>query len=313
MENLAQEIENIINNSRKQNISEKINEEQINIIIEKINNQINSVSEELKFIKDDFSRIKNSEKTNENLLIDKQELLLLVFKDIVEHLETLTGFYQIMTNFSSSIREKELKEIALRMDFSTKDLLLKIQNVTMWLSIQSKGIECDFQIINLKETFEDIICFFQSALQKKNITLKLNISGIFFVKHDSKILNYLIKNIISNAIRYSYYGSEIIIKTRQFNQSVELIIQDKGIGMTKEEVNSLFNNSLKNSFSGTYKEKGYGLGLLSFEELIKKTNGIISITSEKNEGTRIGFTMPIAKEKMKEHKTKNELSEIKNF
>ena len=54
MENLAQEIENIINNSRKENISEKINEEKINIILYKINTQINSMNEELKFIKDDF-------------------------------------------------------------------------------------------------------------------------------------------------------------------------------------------------------------------------------------------------------------------
>ena len=167
MENLAQEIENIINNSRKENISEKINEEKINIILDKINNQINSVNEELKFIKDDFARIRNSEKTNENLLIDKQERLLVVFRDIVEHLETLTGFYQIMTNFNSTIREKELKEIVLRMDFSTKDLLLKIQNVTMCLSIQSESVEYEFRIINLKKTLEDIICFFKSALQKK--------------------------------------------------------------------------------------------------------------------------------------------------
>ena len=50
-----------------------------------------------------------------------------------------------------------------------------------------------------------------------------------------------------------------------------------------------------------------------FEELIKKTNGIISITSEKNKGTTIGFTMPIAEEKLKDIKTKNELSTIKNF
>ncbi len=308
MENLAQEIENIINNSRKENISEKINEEKINIILDKINTQINSMNEELKFIKDDFARVRNSEKTNENLLIDKQERLLVVFRDIVEHLETLTGFYQIMTNFNSTIREKELKEIVLRMDFSTKDLLLKIQNVTMCLSIQSESVEYEFRIINLKKTLEDIICFFKSALQKKNISIKHNISRKIFVKHDPKILNYLIKNIVSNAIKYSYSGSEIIIKTRQIHKSVELIIQDKGIGMSDEEINSLFDKSIKNSLPGTHQEKGYGIGLLSFEELIKKTEGIISIRSEKNKGTTIGFTLPLAKEKMKEQKTRNELS-----
>jgi len=114
------------------------------------------------------------------------------------------------------------------------------------------------------------------------------------VKSDSEILGIVLRNLILNAIKYSYRDSAIEISGKIDANEVVISITDHGIGMSQEFVNQIYSTSTIESLPGTENEKGTGLGMQISKELVGKLNGAIRMQSAPKIGTTISVILPTA-------------------
>ena len=108
-------------------------------------------------------------------------------------------------------------------------------------------------------------------------------------------LETVLRNLVSNAIKYSHKNSAVFIKSEIVNNELNISIIDKGIGMSNELLNSLFETNLNSTSRGTNEEEGTGFGLTICRQLIKKHDGFLIITSEKDRGTTMTINLPYKK------------------
>ncbi|OFX18236.1 MAG: hypothetical protein A2033_19180 [Bacteroidetes bacterium GWA2_31_9] len=125
----------------------------------------------------------------------------------------------------------------------------------------------------------------------KNIDLKTNLK-VDSVFADKYMLETILRNLISNAIKYSNENSVISIETKLDNcNMVEFVVKDYGVGVSKEIIDELF-KPIPVSTPGTHNERGTGFGLLICKEFVNKHSGTITIQSDKNTGTSLIFKIP---------------------
>ena len=112
------------------------------------------------------------------------------------------------------------------------------------------------------------------------------------VKIDKNHIEIILRNLTSNAIKFSKHDSTIQFKIQESTDYVEVFIIDEGTGMSEDQINSILNNTAIKSQVGTSGEKGIGLGLLLTKEFIELNGGVLKITSELKIGTAMSFTIP---------------------
>ncbi|MFA7625915.1 MAG: HAMP domain-containing sensor histidine kinase [Candidatus Kapaibacterium sp.] len=139
---------------------------------------------------------------------------------------------------------------------------------------------------------------YESSARAKNIQFNLNIPGDIHVCADLYMLNSILRNIISNAVKFSNVGGRIDIglESDKFlighNEFVKIYVQDYGVGLSREIITKLFKVDEKITSQGTKGEKGTGLGLIICNEFILRHGGKINIESEEGKGTKFIFDMP---------------------
>jgi signal transduction histidine kinase len=127
----------------------------------------------------------------------------------------------------------------------------------------------------------------------KNISLNCEISDGLMVYADINMLNTVLRNLISNGIKFTNKNGNISIKAIQQSTDIEITVNDTGIGMSEKTINKLFKISEKVSTLGTENENGTGLGLLLCKEFIEKHGGRIRVKSEVGKGSEFKFTIPL--------------------
>ncbi|HBN04581.1 MAG TPA: PAS domain-containing sensor histidine kinase, partial [Bacteroidales bacterium] len=128
--------------------------------------------------------------------------------------------------------------------------------------------------------------------QNKLITIENKIPSDLIINADINMTKTIIRNLISNAIKYSKVGGKIIINSEKKDNETIIYVEDFGVGMSEKEVDDIFLPNNTQSKEGTMGEKGTGFGLLICNELVLKQNGKIWIESEEGKGSKFIFSLP---------------------
>ena len=139
---------------------------------------------------------------------------------------------------------------------------------------------------------EENIQLFQTIAASKKVTLIHNLSRELISTSDRNILNFVMRNLIANAIKYSFEGGEVRIMAKLENKMLSVQVQDKGIGMDEETLQNLLTVDRAMSLSGTDNEKGTGLGLALCREYLLKADGQMTVESITGKGSTFSFTLP---------------------
>ena len=172
-----------------------------------------------------------------------------------------------------------------------------LDNLLMWSRSQLGRLEIETQAIELYKVGEDIAYLFEENLQSKNIQFKNELPVDLVVMNDMNIIQTLFRNLIGNAIKFSYSGGEITIASKteinKLNNSEYYIIsvKDNGVGIPKDKIEKIFDMNEDYTTLGTENEKGTGLGLILCKELIEKNGERIWVGSEEGKGTMFCFTL----------------------
>jgi len=222
----------------------------------------------------------------------KDKFFSILGHDLKGPLNSLTSFSGLLINHTDSLTKDEIKMLALDLDKSLKNLFALLENLLEWSRSQTGNIEFKpepFDLASVLETNKELL---KVQAQNKKISIDNACKAEVIVHAHRHSINTVIRNLISNAIKFTPEGGAIIINAQQAQDEVMVSVADNGVGMTPEVIGKLFRIDTKLTTKGTADEKGTGLGLILCKEFIEKNGGRIGVDSKPGEGTVFYFTLP---------------------
>tara|TARA_Y100000782_G_C10189272_1_gene269381 strand:+ start:16125 stop:18107 length:1983 start_codon:yes stop_codon:yes gene_type:complete len=194
------------------------------------------------------------------------------------------------------LSEKELAPTLGKIDLALNQTQQSLENVLNWSKTQLENLSPSPEEVDLSTAVKSAIEFNKMNLNAKKITVQTTISDAYLVKFDPQHLQIIIRNLISNAIKYSstYNLIQISAEPNAKNTKVTLSIQDQGAGMSAEKVKQIMRKTINKSTEGTKGETGTGLGLMLVKQFLKVNNGTLHIDSIPEKGSTFSITLPLA-------------------
>lgn len=263
------------------------------------------------------NRKKNKVLTSLNREVQTQNAEIKAQRDHLEDLnKTKSKFFSIishdlrspMSSFQAlsdvieyNLKEKnyeELKEVNQEVVKRSKEITLLLDNLLAWAVSEEGEFPFNPQSTSLKETVSQVKDLYAPVAQYKNINI-IDETEDLYVFTDPNAFNTIMRNLVSNAIKFTSVGGEVKLMSHIREGMIEIEISDNGVGMTKAEVD-LLNEGAASSKGGTAGEKGVGLGMKLVKEFIGLSGGEFSIKSTKGEGTQFLIFMPTKYEELVE-------------
>ncbi len=225
---------------------------------------------------------------------NKDRFFSILAHDLRSPFTALLGYSDIISTDYKSLSEDELVEFAGNINMVAKNVYGLLENLLDWSRIQTGRIEFKPEAINFPGIGKNVIKLFDDSAKNKTITLSLECEEEDTLFADENMLNTVLRNLVSNAIKFTRPGGEIKIKLQHFNEHfAQVSVIDNGVGISDKDKIKLFDLSISFTTTGTSKEVGTGLGLILCKELVEKNGGKIWVESKQGEGSSFNFTIPL--------------------
>ncbi len=222
----------------------------------------------------------------------KDKFFSIIAHDLKNPFGALKNLTEILKDMYNEFSEEEKTEIISEMYKSAHKVYELLENLLTWSLSQRGKIEFQPEETNLKLIIYNSFELLKEAANKKNIKLTDATPDEFIINCDVNMITTVVRNLVSNAIKFTPEGGEIKIFTEENDQEVIVSVQDSGIGIAKEDIAKLFRIDVHHTTIGTSDEKGTGLGLILCKEFIDKHNGRIWVESEPGRGATFKFALP---------------------
>ena len=228
----------------------------------------------------------------QNINSEKDKFFSIIAHDVRGPLSSFLGLTELMADGLEDFKLNEIQHIAETMNTSAANLLDLLGNLLEWARMQRGLIEFNPKLIALNDVMKESVEIFHHSALNKSITLAIDVPDNLKVFADPNMLGSVIRNLTSNAIKFTERGGKVILKAQNTeNNTVEIAVIDTGIGMTKKMVDNLFKIDRNSSRPGTEGEPSTGLGLLLCKDFVEKQGGKIWAKSEPGKGSAIYFTL----------------------
>jgi signal transduction histidine kinase len=265
------------------------------------NNMVEALDKKTKMLKDE---IQYKEKIQESLLnyskmleeanASKDKFFSIIAHDMRSPFIAILGFSELLKDDYESLDEKERRSMIENIYVSGKSAFNLLENLLIWARSQTNRMEFKPEKLDLSIVVIDVINILRQQAEAKHIKLITEIKYGTLVCADNNMINTVLRNLVSNAIKFTQEDGRIILSESRKDKHIEISVKDSGVGMTEELKSLLFNLGSSVTKRGTAGEKGTGLGLLLCKEFIDKHNCEIWVESEIGKGTTFKFTLPIA-------------------
>ena len=236
-------------------------------------------------------KLKNEELIK--LLTEKDKFFSIIAHDLRSPFNGFLGLTQIMAEELPSLTRDEIQEFVLRMRNSATNLYRLLENLLEWARMQQGLIPFEPEVVELLLIVDECIAIVLETIKSKGIEIAYDIPYDIKVFADSNILQSVIRNLISNAVKFTPKGGKISLSAKTYtDKCVEIAIKDSGIGMSRAMVDHLFRLDVQTNREGTEGEPSTGLGLLLCKEFIEKHGGKIWVESKEGKGSIFYFTIP---------------------
>lgn len=223
----------------------------------------------------------------------KDKMLSIISHDIRTPIGNIVSFVDMILSDYDFYDMEKIRAYLDIIKFSASSCYHLIDNLLKWAFIQKKQLKPNPRIIDLKELTLEMISFFSNSADKKDIKLKSEIFKDIKVWADEEMIKTIIRNLISNAIKFTNKSGRIIINAAVKEGFVEFSVSDNGVGIEDERLEKIFNKKDFTTTYGTENEKGSGLGLILCSDFIELNDGKIWVESEAGKGSNFIFTLPV--------------------
>ncbi len=243
----------------------------------------------------DITERKKIENSLKELIGTKDKLFSIIAHDLRSPFNSIIGFSELLIENSNDILLEDSEQYIKIINSAAKNTLILLDNLLNWAKSQTGQLSFNPEKILFSEVIQEIKTLSKTIAKSKNITLEYSYTDNLEIFADVNMLNTVLRNLISNAIKFTNVGGHIKVSAALKQDQVEITISDNGIGIDKEKCTELFSITSHTTTLGTADENGSGLGLVICKEFIQKNNGDIWVESEENKGSNFIFTLPIYK------------------
>jgi len=232
--------------------------------------------------------MQNQQLTNLNATKDK--FFSIISHDLKGPLNSFTAFSKMLIEHTESMTKEEIQMLAREIDKNLKNVYALLENLLEWSRSQTGNIEFKPEDFDIDQLLVQNMELLQTQAANKQIIIEYASSSELTVTGHKHSLNTVIRNLISNAIKFTPPGGRIILTVQRESNFARISITDTGVGMSPATLSKLFRIDTKYSTNGTANEKGTGLGLILCKDFVEKNGGKLSVESTPGKGSVFSFT-----------------------
>jgi signal transduction histidine kinase len=222
----------------------------------------------------------------------KDRMYSIIAHDLKSPFNTLLGFSGILRDEYDDSSDAEKKEYIGYIHNSSERLFALLENLLEWTRSSSGNISCKPVQNDLNLIIQNTIQLQQRNAAEKHIALNNRVPKNTFVFADENMLHTIVRNLTSNAIKFTNPGGSINFSATNGNAVVKCTVEDTGTGIAPEDIDKLFDTDSEVRKNGTANESGSGLGLVLVKEFVEKNNGKLSVESQLEVGSAFSFELP---------------------
>ncbi|WP_047545397.1 ATP-binding protein [Psychroserpens sp. Hel_I_66] len=218
----------------------------------------------------------------------KDRLFSIVSHDLKDSISSIKGFIDLLKE--DGISREEFYDLVPELSENADSASQLLYNLLNWSKSQMQNLEPKAEIFNIQDVFKNKINLVEQKVEQKRIVL-IDESRRDFIYADRSMIEIVIQNLITNAVKFTRVGDSITVSNSDLNGKSLICVEDTGVGISRENVDKLFENGTY-STRGTNNEKGTGLGLTICKELVELNNGRIWVESTPGIGTKFYVELP---------------------
>jgi signal transduction histidine kinase len=262
------------------------------------------------------------------LNVDKDKFFSIISHDLRNPFNMMLNLVEIAVDEVEEATPEEMKDMLLKLQQAAESCYTLLENLLTWSRLQSGRMAYNAVVADLHGMAEGTVLLLQGVAQEKGITLRNAVEQGMRIHADRFMIDMVIRNLISNALKFTPRGGEVVVSARMYGaeveeveametvpvevsdevseemapeveddgagpEMVEVAVRDTGIGIRQEDIDKLFRSDVHHTTKGTANEQGTGLGLAMCVEMVKQNGGEIRVESEVGVGTTFLFTVPV--------------------
>lgn len=224
----------------------------------------------------------------------KNKFISIIAHDLRGPFNGFLGITQIFAEEADTMNKQDLRELSVELHKTAKTQYRLLSDLLQWSRIQSGRMEFSPSIRKLDSLVKLVFDTHANNAGNKNISLIKEYETNFEIFADAEMMQVVLRNLISNAIKFTCFGGRVTIKAKQTESTSYITVSDTGIGISPEDIPKLFRIDLHHSTDGTNNEKGTGLGLALCKDILDKHSGKILVDSIVGKGTSFTISLPVA-------------------
>lgn len=236
-------------------------------------------------------RLKESEQKLKKAVASKDKFFSIIAHDLKNPFQHILGFTELILKHLDAYPPEKTRQMLGMVHDSAQQTYELLQTLLQWARSQSGRIPFEPENILVNEICKENVKFLQGAAQEKNIALKAEICEQAQAYADANMIQTVLRNLITNAIKFTPENGNITVATRTQNDFVHVVVTDSGVGIPPDELKKLFKIDQSFSTPGTAGEKGTGLGLILCKEFVERNGGTIHAESTPGKGSRFIFSL----------------------
>jgi signal transduction histidine kinase len=236
--------------------------------------------------------LKRIKETLQDEVAAKNKFFSIISHDLRGSFGIILSFVQLIKENREVLTAQEIDELLDDIGNTSKNTLNLLENLLEWARAQTGRIKYSPEKLNAQVLVDEILTTYQGIAGNKHVELLSSVNSGNFVFADKNMVLLIIRNLVSNAIKFTPKQGSIQIIVDDQDDFVRLSVADTGVGIRPEKVNQLFRIDSIVSTLGTENEQGNGLGLVLCKEFVEYNGGTIGIDSTPGKGTTVWFTLP---------------------
>ncbi len=226
-------------------------------------------------------------------LSERDKFFSIIAHDLKSPFIGFLSFIRLLNEKFEKFSLEEIKDMSMQMKHSAENLYSLLENLLEWSVLKRDIAEYNPGLCCLSDVVNENIQLVRDLAAHKDISFENSISDGMHVFGDKTMLKMVLRNLFTNAVKFSPQGGRVFVKAEPMKSLVRISVADEGIGMNQETIKKLFSIEHMSSRKGTSGEKGTGLGLLLCKEYAEKNRGEIWAESSPDKGTVFYLTLPV--------------------
>ena len=225
----------------------------------------------------------------------KDKLFAIISHDLMTPIFSFRIFLEVITRLKNDLPPERFRNYGVKVQTYVQSVTELLENLLNWSLSHSGTLVIQKKAVLMNRIIENNCRIFKLIAEHKNIRIQIaEFPDRLKVMADENILNIVIRNLISNAIKFTPEPGKVLIRSEVREKDAVITVEDSGVGIRPELIRQLFNNSTLYTSRGVRNEKGVGLGLKICKEFIEKLNGRIWVESVAGRGSVFSVSLPLA-------------------